>query len=259
MNLNVFAQEQTLYRVETPVYQGPLDLLLQLIESAELDITKLALAQITEQYLVHLRELEKKIPEEISVFLIIAAKLLQIKSEALLPKPPIRDPGEEDPGEDLVRQLREYKKFKEVAIILGEREQSGLRSYSRIAKPLKVTGTIDLCGYNIHDLRQVAQFLFNKSDNKASLNTVVKAPKISIRQKIKYIIDTIHTHGKTTFQMLITGKRLRDDVVVTFLAMLELIKQHYVRAKQETIFGEISIVPTDTLNRTSDFELEFKD
>ena len=89
------------YLVATPVYQGPLGLLLQLIERAELDITKLSLAHVTDQYLKYLENLPELTAEEISSFLVIAAKLIQIKSESLLPRPPTRDPGEEDPGEAL--------------------------------------------------------------------------------------------------------------------------------------------------------------
>src|SRR5512135_468158 len=105
----------TRYTVNTPVYQGPLDLLLQLIERAELDITRLALAQVTDQYLAHLRAMQDAPAEEVSAFLVIAAKLLQIKSEALLPRPPVRVEGEEDPGEALARQLIIYKRYREIA------------------------------------------------------------------------------------------------------------------------------------------------
>jgi segregation and condensation protein A len=103
------------YKVATPVYEGPLDLLLQLIEHAELDITKLALALVTDQYLSRLRDLQERAAEEVSAFLVIAARLLQIKSEALLPRPPVREAGEEDPGEALARQLLAYKRYKEIA------------------------------------------------------------------------------------------------------------------------------------------------
>ena len=92
--------------VHTPVYEGPLDLLLDLIERAELDVTTVSLAMVTDQYLVYIHSLEQARADEISAFLVIAAKLLQIKSEALLPRPPVHEPGEENIGEDLVRQLK---------------------------------------------------------------------------------------------------------------------------------------------------------
>ena len=259
MSLGIFVQEETLYRIETPVYQGPLDLLLQLIERAELDITKLALAQVTEQYLSHLHEIEEKAPEEVSIFLVIAAKLLQIKSEALLPKPPIRELGEEDPGDALIRQLQEYKQFKKVAGFLGEREKHNLRSYPRLAKPPKVKGKVDLSGFDIYNLRDMAQSLLSRIDTRENLNTVVKAPKITIRQKIRYIIQTIHNIGKTTFRSLLKEHHSRIEVVVTFLAMLELIKQRYIIAKQDTLFGDIDLTPSSSLDEQTEFELEFED
>src|ERR1043165_7599843 len=97
-----FLGRQLNYKVQTPVYEGPLDLLLDLIERAELDITSVSLATVTDQYLTSLKELEQLNADEISAFLVIAAKLLQIKSEALLPRPPTRGSGEEDIGRALV-------------------------------------------------------------------------------------------------------------------------------------------------------------
>jgi segregation and condensation protein A len=112
---------QSSYKVQIPVYEGPLALLLDLIERAELDITAVSLGQVTEQYLAYVRALENVTADEISSFLVVASKLIQIKSEALLPRPPVREVGEEDPAEDLARQLRLYKLYKEVGIWLEER------------------------------------------------------------------------------------------------------------------------------------------
>src|SRR5512139_1228723 len=103
MVFNTANQQISNYTIATPVYEGPLDLLLHLIERAELDITKLSLAKVTDQYLEHLRSMQERRAEEVSAFLVIAARLLQIKSEVLLPRPPTREPGEEDPSEALVQ------------------------------------------------------------------------------------------------------------------------------------------------------------
>lgn len=132
----------TPYTVSTAVFEGPLDLLLHLIERAELDITKLALATVTNQYLTFIRGLTKHSADEVSEFLIVAAKLIQIKSEALLPAPPKRDGGEdeEDPGEALARQLVAYKRYKEISDILRFRVENGFQTYLRLAAPPKVEG-----------------------------------------------------------------------------------------------------------------------
>ena len=110
------------YKVQTPVYEGPLDLLLNLIENAELDITAVSLALVTDQYLVYLKSLEELRPDEISAFLVIAAKLVLIKSEALLPRPPVRQPGEEDVGAGLVEQLKQYKRYKAIGVWFMDRQ-----------------------------------------------------------------------------------------------------------------------------------------
>ncbi len=102
----------------TPVYEGPLDLLLQLIEKAELDITKLSLAIVTDQFLDYIKNIPENSIENVSSFLVIASRLIQIKSEAILPRPPVREPGEIDPGEALAQQLITYKRFKELANFL---------------------------------------------------------------------------------------------------------------------------------------------
>src|SRR5512133_314296 len=142
MSFQVAAHQVEGYRVNTDVYEGPLDLLLQLIERAELDITTLALAQVTDQYLAHMRKMQAadgsgQSAAEVSGFLIIAARLLQIKSAALLPRPvaTASEEEEEDPGEALARQLLTYKRFKELAGALTERETAGLRTHLRVTPP----------------------------------------------------------------------------------------------------------------------------
>ena len=132
------------YTVHTDVYEGPLDLLLDLISKSELDITRLSLAKVTDQYLAHLEIIQQTSAVEVSGFLVIAAKLIQIKSEALLPRPPGREEGEEDPAESLARQLRLYSKFKQTAKWLQSREAEGLHTYIRLAPPPVIDEELDL-------------------------------------------------------------------------------------------------------------------
>lgn len=244
------------YTVQTPVFQGPLDLLLSLIERAELDITRLALAQVTDQYLEHLRTLEEQHPDEVSAFLVIAARLLQIKSEALLPRPPTREPDEEDPGEALVRQLRIYRRFKEIAAMLAERQAQGWRTYLRLAPPPVMQTRTTLEGVSLDDLLAAAVNAFQQAQ-RPPLDTVVHRPKVTIRQKIRHIIQTLRRRGRTTFRALLARSRSRLEVVVTFLAVLELVKRHRVLAHQPALFGEIELEPAGDLNEEADFELEF--
>ncbi len=245
------------YRISTPVFEGPLDLLLHLIERAELDITKLALAFVTDQFLAYLQNLPSLSADEVSSFLVIAAKLLQIKSEALLPRPIERDEGEDDPGEALARQLREYKKYKNIANLLGSYEEQGRRTYLRLAPLPRVEAKLDLTGITLTDLVEVAQNLLINLDLRSDLKTVVTPSPITIRQKIRLITRALREKGRTTFHTLLKGLHTRLDVVVTFIAMLELIKQNMVEARQEKLFGDIEIELADTWDENQEFELEF--
>jgi len=131
------------YTVQLPIFEGPLDLLLQLIEREELDITKVSLAQVTDQFLGYLKILESLNIADLAEFLVVAARLILIKSEALLPRPAERQPGEEDPADELARQLIAYKRYKEIAGTLHEREAAGLHTYLRLAPPPKVEAKLD--------------------------------------------------------------------------------------------------------------------
>lgn len=258
MDLNIASHQTGKYLVQIPVYEGPLDLLLQLIERAELDITAIALAMVTDQYLQYIRQMQEARAEEISAFLVIAAKLIQIKSEALLPRPPAREAGEEDPAENLARQLRVYKRFKEIANLLEQRDAQGLRTYLRLAPPPKVEGRLDLSDLTLMDLLEAAQSSFLQEREKQSLGTVIAAPKVTIRQKIAYISERLSKNQQASFKELVGNGHSRLEVVVTFLALLELVKRYRVLARQEALFGEIHIERTEEWNEGEDFELEFE-
>src|SRR5262245_30660754 len=130
-------QESLDYTVQLPAFEGPLDLLLRLIEREELDITTIALAQVADAYLAQVRALDAPDPAALSAFLVIAAKLLLIKSRALLPRPEIPKGADEsiDEGVELARQLREYQRYKQAAALLRAWEEQGHRSYARAAAP----------------------------------------------------------------------------------------------------------------------------
>jgi segregation and condensation protein A len=246
------------YNVSTPVYQGPLDLLLQLIERAELDITRLALAQVTDQFLAHIQQMPELSAEEVSAFLVIAAKLIQIKSEALLPRPPVRDESEEDVGEALARQLLEYRRYKRIADFLAQQEEKGFHTFLRLAPPPKIEGSVDLSEISLTDLTEAAQAILFKTDHRTALNSVVAQPPITIRQKIGMIARLLRLKGSASFQTFLNGARTRLDIVVTFLAILELIKQQFVRANQDKTFGDIEIEPIQDWDESEEFELEFE-
>jgi segregation and condensation protein A len=260
MSVEIASHQAGTYRVATDVYEGPLDLLLHLIERAELDITKLALAQVTDQYLEHLKSLPERAAEEVSAFLVIAARLLQIKSEVLLPRQPLREPGEEDPGEALARQLLAYKRIRILAIFLDQRQESGQRTYLRVAAPPRVEGRFDLSGLGLTDLVDAARSVYARvmlEEYLTTLDSVVSASRVTIRQKIGLIAGMLKHRGRVSFQVLLGESRSRLEIVVTFLAILELVKLHHVSVHQERLFGEIEIEPVDGWEIGEEYELEF--
>lgn len=259
MDVNVLGHQAHGYTVTTPVYEGPLDLLLQLIERAELDITRLALAQVTDQYLAYIHAAVTLPAEEVSAFLVIASRLLQIKSEALLPRPPIREEGEEDPGEALARQLIEYRRFKRIADLLGVRQAANLHTHLRLAPPPRVEAILDMSGLGIMDLVEAARLIFSRADLRPQLGTVVTPSPVTIRQKIGLIFKTLNQKGRASFYSLLHGVRTRLEVVVTFLALLELIKRQRVQVQQEKNFGEIVLAPAQDWDSDENFELEFEE
>ena len=258
MSLDIANRQAEKYTVSTPVFEGPLDLLLNLIESAELDITSVSLALVTDQYLERIRALENMDAEEISAFLVIAAKLIQIKSEALLPRPPVREAGEEDPGKALARQLRLYKKYKEIAGWLKERDSQNLRTYLRIAAPPKVESRFDMGDLTLADLINAAQNIFAREVSKAELGTVIRAPKVTIREKVYHITKLLSSEERMTFRSMIEGAKSRIEVAVTFLALLELVKRYRVNVQQDGLFSDIQVERMGEFGEDEDFDLEFE-
>jgi len=246
------------YKVQTPVYEGPLDLLLDLIERAELDITAVSLATVTDQFLGYLRALEQLRADEISAFLVIAARLVQIKSEALLPRPPDREPGEEDVARDLVELLRVYKRFKEIGAWLMERQDLGLRTHVRVAPPPKIQPKLDLSNLTLADLRQAAEAVFAREREKQALGTVIAPPRVTIREKLDLITKALRQLQRASFRGLVGERPSRLDIVVTFLALLELIKRYRVAVNQQGLFENIDIERMDGWEDDEDIELEFE-
>lgn len=253
---------ESAYRIQLPVYEGPLDLLLELIERAELDITKVSLAQVTDQYLEHIRQLSVLDIDNLASFLVIAARLIQIKSESLLPRPPIREPGEEDPGDALARQLVAYKRYKQVAILLSDREKAGLRSYLRLSTPVpSVDPKLDLEGLTLDELQQAMLVVLAQQSSPDRLEEAVEIPQVRVRDKIIAIVRSIRRAGKISFRSLVTSARSRLEIVISFIAVLELIKQRQIVATQTELFGDIEVSPGRDwqANQEFDFDLEFEE
>jgi segregation and condensation protein A len=231
-----------LYQIRLPVFEGPLDLLLQLIEREELDITAVALAQVTDQYLERLAELERRLTKDLADFLVVAAKLVLIKSAALLPgsSKPAPEDDVQDVGQDLVRQLQIYKRFKEIASLLHEREASGLHSYIRLALPPRRAPEPDLSMVTLHDLLTLAQEALEVKPG-SPVGQVVSPVTVTIEQQIDHIERQLSQHRQIAFRTLLSQAATRIEVIVTLWAVLELIKQDDICVRQDRLFGQIVI------------------
>lgn len=244
------------YKITTEVYEGPLDLLLHLIEQAELDITKLSLARVTDQYLAHLRSLVDQDPVEVSAFLVIAAKLVYIKSSILLPtNETTEEEDEEDVGDQLARQLIEYKKYKDVALWMKGREQARLQSFYRVGAPPKFREILDTTGLSADDLVELMMEIYFQNENFTPLSDVVTITTLTIKNKINEIIRYFNETKHNDFETILGEHPSRLDLVVTFLALLELIKHHTIEASQENLFGNIELDCVGSLDEEFETEL----
>ncbi len=248
----------TAYTVELPVFQGPLDLLLSLIEQEELDITKVSLAQVTDQYLAYLDVIQETDPDELTDFLVIAAKLILIKSAVLLPRPPasVVEDDEEDVGDELARQLRLYKRFKEMAAQLQEIEAQGQYSFIRLVPPPKIEPKLIPGEVPLTALLAAARHALAIKPPESDVNDVVAPQLVTIGQQMAHIRQKILTHRHVNFNELLSQHRSRLELIVTLLAVLELIKRHVIIVEQVEQFGEILIRQNETAPELTEADWE---
>jgi segregation and condensation protein A len=240
------------YPVTLPAFQGPLDLLLQLIEKEELDINEVSLVAVTDQYLQTIEMMEDDLEAgALADFLVIASRLLYIKSRTLLPKPPVDDEeDEEDSADALIRQLLEYRLFKEVATQLRTREEEGLRAFARMAPRPELERRLDLSDVDMDKLQRALRRALARIPSDPPMPSVKTYP-ITVAEQIdnvrSYILsshrDQQGESSRVSFSELLSRNQTRVEVIVTFLAVLELIKQQELRAEQDGTFGEIMLQP----------------
>jgi len=232
------------YIIHLEAFEGPMDLLLHLIEREELPITAISLSRVTQQYLDYMAELEQLRPDDIAEFLVMAARLLYIKSTALLPRPePEDEEEEEDPGEALARQLREYKRFKQKAAFLKELEARGLRTYVRLAPPPTMEKRLDPEGLSVDALLEALYEVLEEMNPPAPPVHSIAPLEVTIEEKLVELSQRLSSGRSLRFKQVLRQARSRMEIIVTFLAVLELIKQRPVKVHQPRPFDDILIEP----------------
>lgn len=244
--------------VKLQVFEGPLDLLLHLIEKNKVNIYDIPIVEITEQYMEYIHQMEREDLNVMSEFLVMAATLLDIKSRMLLPRVVNEDGEEEDPRQGLVQQLLEYKMYKFMAMELKDRQLDARRNlYKPPTVPKEVAeyeAPVDLDKLlqdtSLAKLYAVFQEMMRRQENKIdpirSRFGTIEKEEVNLGEKLEAVEQYAAEHGTFLFSELFRDSRSKMQMVVTFLAVLELMKLGTVRINQEHIFGDIFITYAGT-------------
>lgn len=256
---NSFVTEQSSseYKISLEVFEGPLDLLLYLIKKEEVDIYDVSIERITKEYLKYLEAFEVLNIDIAGEFVVMAANLLYIKSRTLLPKDqqlPDEEVDEDDPRWELIRQLIEYKKFKEAAAHLRDQEELQALLFPR---PGELPGSFAqaeeplLFGeVSIFDLINAFQKALTRLP-KEEAGREIYEENYTVTDRIQYLARIVEEGVAIKFEELFSSSATRSELIVTFLAMLELIKMKYFRVRQEAQFGEIWIERSSVVQEQS--------
>jgi segregation and condensation protein A len=238
------ARLRGLYRVSLPVFEGPLDLLLHLIKKSEVEIVDIPIATITEQYLAYLEVMRGLSLDVAGEFLVMAATLTLIKSRMLLPPSEEEEEEEEaDPRADLVRQLLEYQRYREAALALSERPLLQRDVFAREpvmdAQETGEPGELPLLKVTVWELLDAFRSVLKRLRPEAVHEIVTE--RISLRDRVRTMLQALSVARSLDFDSLFDEDASRSDVIITFLAMLELMKMGAARATQEERYGRIVI------------------
>ena len=239
--------------VKLEVFEGPLDLLLHLIDKNKIDIYDIPIVEITNQYMEYIRNMQQEDLNTMSEFLVMAATLLDIKCKMLLPKEINEDGEEEDPRAELVEQLLQYKMYKYMAYELKDRQSDAdfimfkhptipeeVQEYSEPVDLDKLLGDLTLSRLN-EIFKDVMKRQDNKIDPVRSKFGKIEKEEVPLPMKMTYVEEYARNHKRFSFRQLLEEQKSKMHVVVTFLAILELMKTGIIQAAQEETFGEIMI------------------
>lgn len=239
--------------VKLEVFEGPLDLLLHLIDKNKIDIYDIPIVEITNQYMEYIRNMQREDLNVMSEFLVMAATLLDIKCRMLLPKEVNEEGEEEDPRKELVEQLLQYKMYKYMAYELRDRQIDAEQILYKVPTiPQEVQEYEEpvnmdelLSGLTLKKLNAVFQDVMKRRDDKVdpvrSKFGKIEKEEVPLPVKLNYVEDYAKHHRRFSFRQLLEEQTSKMHVVVTFLAILELMKTGIIRVSQEETFGEIMI------------------
>lgn len=236
------------YRVQLPSFEGPLDLLLHLIEEHELDIRDIPIAFVAHKYVEYITLMQDLNIDVASEYLVMAATLAHVKSKMLLPTPPQDEEDEEeselDPRAELVRRLLEYQKYKNAAEQLGSHDILGRDVFARGMPAPDVDGPAPIAGLSLFKLLDAFQTVLSRA--KATVDHQIDFERFSITDRINELSDLLRTHQRLPFHELFPDQASRADLIVTFLALLEMTRLRMTRLYQdgplEQIVVELAVV-----------------
>lgn len=232
------------YSIHLNVYDGPLDLLCDMISKQKIDIKDISIIEITKQYLAYLNMLESMDLEVTSDFITMATKLLEIKSKYLLFSQRDMD-EEEDPRLELMEQIKEYKKYKKASEVLKENVDYINQPYYRTREEVITDEKVDLNEISIESIKAILPYIFKvktiqEEEKDERLDKIVRGKIIPVEEKIKYIENVLKTTEKINFNSMVQSYQ-KDEVIATFLSILELIKSRKIVVVQENFFEDIII------------------
>ena len=245
------------YKVRLEIFEGPLDLLLYLIKKDEVDIHTISIERITRQYLDYINTIKLLNIDLASEFIVMAANLMYLKSRTLLPKvdqPPEEDAEEDDPRWELIRQLIEYKKFKDAAgfLTLREIEQEGRFAHQPETPELPAEDTAPLAEVSIFDLIRAFQNVLKRFEESHDFGDIID-DRYTVADKIDFLLGRFQPGQAQSFDTLFATATTKAEVIVTFLAVLELMKLNQFIVRQSELLGQI-VVERRTISAVSTLE-----
>lgn len=253
------------------VFEGPLDLLLHLIEKNKVDIYDIPIVTITEQYLAYVSEIQEQDMDVMSEFLVMAGTLLQIKSKMLLPREETEEEEEEDPRAELVRRLLEYKMYKYAALELKDMELDAshnlykkptipkeVEEYREEVDPAELVDGLTLSKLN-DIFRSIMRKQVDKIDPIRSKFGTIEKEEINIEDRMVQIREEVRGLKGINFRTLLETQPTRMNIIITFMSILELMKVGAITIRQEETFGEIVIDSLDEIEVTSESEKQLED